>query len=72
MERVLGNISFFGAIIIVFIGILIIIVKASPSSPQSEETALMMEHIMMVILAVSGVSTLIYVIKSRLGKGEPD
>lgn len=71
MEKILGNISFFGAITIVFIGILIIVVKASPSE-ESGATAVMMEKIMMIILVISGLSTLIYVLKSGMGKGKPD
>lgn len=71
MEKILGNISFFGAITIVFIGILTIIVKANPSS-QSAASAETMEEIMMVVLAISGMSTLAYVLISGMGKGKPD
>lgn len=69
MEKILGNISFFGAILVVFIGILMIIIKANPSE-ENEMTALIMEKVMMIILVISGITTLIYVMKNGLGKGK--
>ncbi len=71
MEKILGNISFFGAITIVFIGILTIIVKANPTE-QSAASAHTMTEIMMIVLAISGISTLAYILKSGMGKGKPD
>ena len=56
MEKILGNISFFGAISIVFIGVLTIIVRANPTE-QSVASAKTMEEIMLVILAISGITT---------------
>lgn len=71
MEKILGNISFFGAITIVFIGILTIVVKSNPA--QAAGTSVQtMEEIMMVVLAISGSTTFAYVLKSGMGKGKPD
>jgi hypothetical protein len=71
MEKILGNISFFGAISIVFIGVLTIVVRGNPTE-QSLESAKTMEEIMLVILAISGMTTLGYILKSGAGKGTPD
>ena len=71
MEKVLGNISFFGAILVVFIGVLMIIVKASPSM-ENEATAAIMGKVMMIILVVSGSSTFLYILRTGMGKGKQD
>lgn len=65
MEKVLGQISFIGGIIIVFLGLGMVLMEGSGN--EKSET---LEITLMTLLFITGTTTMLYVWKSGLGKGK--
>ena len=69
MQKILGSISFVGAISLMFLGVLIVIVRASPSE-EGNAVIIVMEQVMKFIIIIAGLSVLIFTIKFGHGKEE--
>ncbi len=69
MQKTLGSISFIGAISLMTLGILIVIVRASPSE-EGDAVIIIMEQIMKFIIVIAGLSVLVFTIKFGHGKEE--
>lgn len=65
MEKLLARTAFTGGLAVVFLGIALLLIEA-----DTGEKPLLLEYTISVLIFLTGVTTLIYVSRSGLGKGK--